>query len=112
MLGQGDLTNVTVFNVMTTFRNTDDGDTPEEKGLEALVNYFDMGHGKAEAIQDCINRQETDITVTSELDEDRLRGEDARLLAYPHFSLVRARDRCAEGDPADNRCDMERGSSR
>ena len=34
------------------------GDTLEEKGQEALHNYFDMRQSKAEAIQDNINREE------------------------------------------------------
>ena len=43
----------------------------EERSQEALHNYFDMRQGKAKAVQDYINREETISFFTSELDEDR-----------------------------------------
>ena len=42
MLAQGDLADVTVDNIITTLRNNGYGNTPEEKGQEALDNYFDV----------------------------------------------------------------------
>ena len=59
LLGQGDLANFTVEKTSsTTLRNNGYGDTLEEKGQEALDNYFDVRQGKAEAIQDYVNREE------------------------------------------------------
>ena len=58
LLRQGDLANFTVDNISVTLRNNGDGDTLEEKGQEALDNFFDMRQGEAEAIQDYINREE------------------------------------------------------
>ena len=42
MLWQGDLADFTVDNIITTLRNTGYGNTPEEKGQEALDYYFEM----------------------------------------------------------------------
>ena len=39
-------------NIIETLRNSGYGDTFEEKGQEALGNYFDLRQSKAEAIQD------------------------------------------------------------
>ena len=50
-LGQGDLANFLVNNIIETFWNNGFGDTPEVQGQEALDNYFGMLRGKAEAIQ-------------------------------------------------------------
>ena len=38
MLGQGDLADFTVDNIITTLRNSGYGNTPEEKCQEALDN--------------------------------------------------------------------------
>ena len=58
LLGRRDLANFTVDNLIETLSNIGCGDALEEKGQEALDNYFDVGRGKAEAIQDHINRGE------------------------------------------------------
>ena len=52
ILGQGDLVNFTVNNIVTTLMNSGYGDTLEEKCREALDKYFDMRQGKTEAIED------------------------------------------------------------
>ena len=54
------------------------GELPEELGLEALDNYFDMRRGKAESIQDYIFREEI-LTVALQKDtaidlDEKIRG--------------------------------------
>ena len=51
-------TSLTSLWTIITPRHTGCGDTPEEKGQEALDNDFHMRQGKAEAIQDYIKREE------------------------------------------------------
>ena len=58
LLDQGDLANFTVDSIIETLSNNGYGDTLQEKGQVVLDNYFDMRLGKAEAIQDKINREE------------------------------------------------------
>ena len=43
---------------MQTLNDNDNGDTLEEKNQETPDNYFDMGQGKIEAMQDHINRED------------------------------------------------------
>ena len=42
MLAQGGRADFTVDNIITTLRNSGYGNTPEEKGQEALDYYFDV----------------------------------------------------------------------
>ena len=104
MLGQGDLANLTVDII--TPRHTGCGDTPEEKGQEALDNDFHMRQGKAEAIQDYIKREEM-MPLSLQNSTKRKRSEASE------SSQKEARGLCCceEGNPADNRCQTERGSS-
>ena len=50
--------NFTVDNSIDTLRNDGFGESLEEKGQEALYSDFDRRQGKAEMIQDYINREE------------------------------------------------------
>ena len=106
-------------NNIETLSNFGYGDTFEEKGQEALDNYFDVRQGKA--IPDYINREElmslslqksTRVAI-----DEKMRG----LLTYMHIGLIGARDRrypkrqrrepwtvsCEEGDPGQSFRDGE-----
>ena len=63
--------------MIETTRNNGYGDTLEEKGQEALDNYFDMR--QAEAVQDCINLEEM---VSLSLRNSTKTALDEKLLGY------------------------------
>ena len=106
-------------DIITTLRNNGYGDIPEEKGQEDATK-------KSRGDPRLHQPRGDDVTVTSELNDDRSEREDARLLACPHLSPFRARDRRhpirhrkkhrtvsrEEGNPADDRCETETRSSR
>ena len=53
-LGTQDVSQFTVDNIIQFLKENGYGELPEELGLEALDNYFDMRQGKAESILDYI----------------------------------------------------------
>ena len=124
-LGQGDLVNFTVGNIVQTLKDNGDRETSEEKGQEALDNCLDLRQGNAESIQDYISREEmmslslqnsTQVALdekmrgywlvrTSALTEQEIAG--IRSISREHWTVC-----CEEGNPADTRCETETRSSR
>ena len=77
-LGTQDVSQFTVDNIIQCLKDDGYGELPEELGLEALDNYFDMLQGKAESIQDYIFREEV-LTVALKKDtaidlDEKIRG--------------------------------------
>ena len=66
-LGTQDVAQFTVDNIIQCLEDKGYGELPEELGQEALDNYFDMGQGKAESIQDNIFREEI-LTIALQKD--------------------------------------------
>ena len=122
-LGREILANFTEENIITTLRNTDwKGTLLKKKGQEALDNYFDMRQGKAEAIQDHINRDKNmSLSLQNSPRRCVVAGSSAHQPRQSKRSQVSessprdARDCLSaekRGSPADTRCDTERGRSR
>ena len=77
-LGTQDVSQFTVNNIIQCLKDNGYGELPEELGPEALDNYFDMGQGKAESIQDYLFREEI-LTVALKKDaainlDEKIRG--------------------------------------
>ena len=78
-LGTQDVSQFTVDNFIQCLEDKGYGELPEERGQEALDNYFDMGQGKAECILDYIFREEI---LTVALKKDTATDLDEKIRGY------------------------------